>query len=383
MINILLPKPRTSKSCTTWFTAAPEDRGTDPLNLRLSKVAEDKHTLGVRVTSSHHVTCFTGKLYHFRGLVPQRPSIASTNIHSLLKVLLLAATRVGTLSASRLLVSTPSSLSRRSCFLQPPVRGKSTPVGGNMSKRDNTWKISNPYLKKSKNQDPTENVHQSPAKPLFQTKSGGGANAPIDLPSSPESPPARGRALSNAGKDFKIFCDLDGVLVDFDAGVQRLFGKRPDELHSSKLWGGIHKATPPFYASLPWTSDGKQLWNAIKHLNPDILTGVPLSNKARLEKAAWCRSELGLPTNHVDMAGKKSAHEAVSGRRQEDIVNIITCWSRNKHFESGRMAVLIDDREALAEKWRDYGGIFVHHTSTPKTLSELKRHGILPAADEL
>ena len=106
MINILLPKPRTSKSCTTWFTAAPEDRGTDPLNLRLSKVAEDKHTLGVRVTSSHHVTCFTGKLYHFRGLVPQRPSIASTNIHSLLKVLLLAATRVGTLSASRLLVST-------------------------------------------------------------------------------------------------------------------------------------------------------------------------------------------------------------------------------------------------------------------------------------
>ena len=47
------------------------------------------------------------------------------------------------------------------------------------------------------------------------------------------------------------------------------------------------------------------------------------------------------------------------------------------------MAVLIDDREALAEKWRDYGGIFVHHTSTPKTLSELKRHGILPAADEL
>ena len=43
MINILLPKPRTSKSCTTWFTAAPEDRGTDPLNLRLSKVAEDKY----------------------------------------------------------------------------------------------------------------------------------------------------------------------------------------------------------------------------------------------------------------------------------------------------------------------------------------------------
>lgn len=181
-------------------------------------------------------------------------------------------------------------------------------------------------------------------------------------------------------QQYKIYCDLDGVLVDFDAGIQRATGSKPDRLPTHILWAKV-ASIPHFYENLGWMSDGRELWDAIKHMNPDILTGVPTAKKARAQKAAWCERELDLPTNHVDMAGKKKAHEVVSGRRskRDCIVNVITCWSRNKHCESGRDAVLIDDRLSLKQDWVAKGGIFIHHTSTKKSLSELRGLGILPS----
>lgn len=137
---------------------------------------------------------------------------------------------------------------------------------------------------------------------------------------------------------YIVFCDLDGVLVDFDAGVRKLCrGKGPNEIEkSSTMWSAIAKAER-FYYHLPWTSDGKMLWNSIRHLSPNILTGVPMFKKSRQDKAEWCKRELGLKTNHVDMAGPKGSHETVQGRKvnSDHTVNVITCWSRNKHFESG------------------------------------------------
>jgi hypothetical protein len=35
---------------------------------------------------------------------------------------------------------------------------------------------------------------------------------------------------------YKIFCDLDGVLVDFDSGVKSLFnGRSPDQIHEGTM----------------------------------------------------------------------------------------------------------------------------------------------------
>jgi hypothetical protein len=78
------------------------------------------------------------------------------------------------------------------------------------------------------------------------------------------------------------------------------------------------------------------------------------------------------------MAGYQRTHNVVgNGQRKEGVVNVITCWSRNKHLESGMRTVLIDDRESLARDWEMRGGIFVHHTSTKTTLKQLKELGIL------
>mmetsp|Transcript_31910 Transcript_31910/g.95532 ORF Transcript_31910/g.95532 Transcript_31910/m.95532 type:complete len:228 (-) Transcript_31910:314-997(-) len=183
---------------------------------------------------------------------------------------------------------------------------------------------------------------------------------------------------SSSNSKHKVFCDLDGVLVDFASGVSEIFnGRGPSEIpNQGHMWGAISRQ-PSFYENLPWTKDGRKLWDSIKHLMPNILTGVPNSKKSRTQKATWCRRELGVETNHVDMAGKKRAHEVVEGRMKSGVVNVITCWSRNKHRESRDMAVLIDDRESFAQEWEKEGGIFIHHTCTEDTLAQLRKHGIL------
>jgi hypothetical protein len=106
---------------------------------------------------------------------------------------------------------------------------------------------------------------------------------------------------------------------------------------------------------------------------------------------SYCRllGKLSLTFNHVDMAGKKNSHELVSGRKRKQdsnnntVVNVITCWSRNKHYESKNNHVLIDDRLSLREDWENNGGIFIHHTSSEKTIQALRERGIISSSRDL
>jgi hypothetical protein len=211
---------------------------------------------------------------------------------------------------------------------------------------------------------------------------------------------AKKAATQNTTKPFQIFCDLDGVLVDFDAGVQRIPGNRnksPNNMSAGQLWGSINR-TPNFFEDLDWMVDGKTLWSSLVDAGycPDILTGVPRTLRSRPEKFRWCQRELiyafkdqnrTVRINHADYAGKKKAHACVSGVRlggpknEYCVVNVITCHSANKHRESGPGKVLIDDRIKLKAKWEAKGGIFIHHTDTASTIQKLVQEGILEAGD--
>ena len=192
---------------------------------------------------------------------------------------------------------------------------------------------------------------------------------------------------------YTIFCDLDGVLCDFDAGVKRLCnGQSPRELPKGYMWNCIAN-TEDFYCDLPWMRDGRALWDAIRPLQPNILTGVPKNRDAREQKATWCQRELGVPVNHVDMAGSKSTHCIVRGRKWSQSVREVEVVFLNTYIVMMNGAhivhrlpldsILIDDNEDLKEKWESRGGIFVHHTDTERTLRKLKEHGILSNDSEV
>ena len=151
----------------------------------------------------------------------------------------------------------------------------------------------------------------------------------------------------------KLFVDLDGVLVDFDKGVLQVTGSYPSELSPRRMWSQLAR-TPGFYEHLDWMPDGRELWSAVRELEPIILTGLPMGTWAEPQKRAWCARELGPQ------------------------VPVITCMSRNKAVRAAEATpqdatpVLIDDRERLREAWQEMGGVFILHESAQSSITRLE-----------
>ena len=148
-----------------------------------------------------------------------------------------------------------------------------------------------------------------------------------------------------------IFCDLDGVLADFEQGVVKRFKKKPDELNPGLMWGVINKSNT-FFETLPWMPRGRELWEQIKQYDPIILTGVPKSKTAEEQKRNWCARELG-PHIHV-----------------------ITCTTKDKPNFCVRNAILIDDRSDNSNEWTAKGGKFILYNEefTDKVIERTHRH---------
>jgi len=128
-------------------------------------------------------------------------------------------------------------------------------------------------------------------------------------------------------QDFNVYVNLEGVLTDFDAGVEQLYGCKPakmTETLTNRMWmriGGL----PWFFRYLPWTRDGKELWVAIQRLKPDILAAHTCIAEAPNRKYEWCQRELGVETFHA---------KYVDGPREVGVSNVITCHEeKNKHHE--------------------------------------------------
>lgn len=150
-----------------------------------------------------------------------------------------------------------------------------------------------------------------------------------------------------------IFVDMDGVLADFDSHYENLFGKRPNKLKNDVNWRLVSESKD-FYANIPPMSDMRDLWSAIEHLNPVILTGIPYSVKeATSNKEAWAFKNLGPK------------------------VEIRCCLSREKYKHCQPGDVLIDDWEKYRQKWVDTQGIWITHFDAKSTIVELKRLGII------
>ena len=156
----------------------------------------------------------------------------------------------------------------------------------------------------------------------------------------------------------ELFLDCDGVLADFDAGASALLGMSVRDYEARRGRGAFWKrlaSAPDFYATLPEMPDARELFEAVKHLRPTILTGLPLGQWAAPQKVKWAAEHFpGVP--------------------------IITCMARDKHKHMQAGDVLVDDRENHRPAYEAEGVVFVHHRNANDSVRQLAK--LFPSVKE-
>ena len=156
---------------------------------------------------------------------------------------------------------------------------------------------------------------------------------------------------------YKIYCDMDGVLTDFDEQFKQLSGGVPpgqyEETNGKKaFWTLVDGGGVGFWVGMPWMPNGKKLWDYISKYNPTILSAPSSQNESRLGKRLWVRNNLSPKPK------------------------LILASAQNKQNYSGTNRILIDDRPSNVEQWRSQGGIGILFVSTEQAIKELEKLGL-------
>ena len=164
--------------------------------------------------------------------------------------------------------------------------------------------------------------------------------------------------------NYKIYCDMDGVLADFEARFEHFAGLSPDAYRAEiakkygekqvdkMFWDLIDKQIGVrFWRGIPWMPQGKQLWEYIKPYNPTLLSSPSWDESSRMGKSLWVK-------DHIP--GTK----------------LIFRQTKNKSDFTESNAILIDDREDTIMNWKSKGGIGIVYRTTDQVINELKQLGL-------
>ena len=151
------------------------------------------------------------------------------------------------------------------------------------------------------------------------------------------------------GNIIVIFCDLDGVLANFDECFQKWHGVRPDEISRLELWEKVQE-TPHYWERLELIADAPLLIDYLNRFDYQILTGLPKIGyeSAERQKKKWVQNHLG---NRP----------------------VICCLSKDKPLFGQPGDILIDDYPSNIKAWNKMGGIGILHQSAQETIESLKR----------
>lgn len=155
---------------------------------------------------------------------------------------------------------------------------------------------------------------------------------------------------------YKIYCDMDGVICDFDKRFEQFGGMSPktyeDKFGTKKFWELIdRKVGASFWEKIPWMPEGKKLWEYISKYKPTLLSAPSMHPSSRYGKRLWVQQNA--PGTKLVLAQRK-----------------------NKQDYSGKNKILIDDRADTISEWNAAGGIGILFTSTDQTINELKELGL-------
>ena len=154
---------------------------------------------------------------------------------------------------------------------------------------------------------------------------------------------------------YIIYCDMDGVLVDFERGYYDVTGVSTKQFvkGDNAFWEPIDAEGPSFWANLPWMQDGQELWRYIKKYKPNILSSPSRSATSKVGKEEWLKTHL-----------QNSYKKAYFYPRAQ------------KQLFSDENRILIDDLPNTIAEWNAKGGTGILHTSAANTIKELKKLGL-------
>lgn len=165
-------------------------------------------------------------------------------------------------------------------------------------------------------------------------------------------------------KAYTIYCDMDGVLCDFEARFEHFTGLSPDQYRVEMtkkygekkvdeiFWDVIdHQVGIRFWRGMPWMPEGKDLWAYIKQYKPTLLTAPSWHKSSTEGKTLWVEDHIpGTP--------------------------IIFKQAKQKANLAGPNIILIDDREDTIMSWKAKNCIGILYKNTDQTINELKLLGI-------
>ena len=197
------------------------------------------------------------------------------------------------------------------------------------------------------------------------------------------------RYVNEQDSPIQIYCDMDGVLVDFENGIINYMNKdlkdesrvpenllisynklrkKLDELGRDQEAEISDISKDPdqrvqavrkymyarvsdnfeFWSTLDWMPDGKQLWNHIKDMSPQIIIlTTPMRGEGSYEgKKEWVNNKLG------------SQYEII--------------LEKDKWKYSGSNKLLIDDFSSNIIPWVAKGGLVIHHQNSIDSIMALE-----------
>lgn len=181
------------------------------------------------------------------------------------------------------------------------------------------------------------------------------------------------RLLEAEQLPYQIYCDMDGVLTDYEKRFVQLLRKEGHKYYSKDL---INQVTRPkhfaklegedelenftdnhigleFWTGMDWMPNGRKLWNFIQPYGPIILTSPSKNNTSRLGKRLWIKDNL-VPAPAVEFR---------FGEAKSDFAN--------------QKAILIDDKPSNLEAFASKGGIAleVKDGEITSVINKLKQYG--------